>query len=230
MIDHEVMAEFQSQTMDMRRLESIAGLIPKIQHVPGDIVDIGSGSGLTAAFLQRCLSEFGIDKKIHCYDAFPTGEVPIGNCSASVDFSKIPTNAKAGKARLLRTFRGFEMPLPAVHPGWLVDTLPGELPECIAFVHIDVDMYQPTMEALLHTYDRLPGGAICVIDDYGLGFLPCVKRAVNEFLAGKDENIVQTVSGIQGMFVRQRAVPAVEVQAEVEPIEETEAVERDEAS
>lgn len=61
-----------------------------------------------------------------------------------------------------------------------------------SFVHIDVDLYQPTLDCLKFFYAGLvPGGAL-VVDDYGMPSCPGVKKAVDEFMADKSEKIIDS--------------------------------------
>ena len=50
------------------------------------------------------------------------------------------------------------------------------------FVHLDVDIYEPTRFALGFFDDRLVIGGILVIDDYGFATCPGIQRATDEFL------------------------------------------------
>ena len=118
---------------------------------------------------------------------------------------------------LLSNFRRLGLREPSVHAGWFEDTLPGELPESVAFAHIDVgpglggDHFQRTVsDSLEALYPRMPKGAICLLADYcdpsvyerpGFHFprsipfterwhmYPQVKRAADEFLADKPESV-----------------------------------------
>lgn len=51
------------------------------------------------------------------------------------------------------------------------------------FVHLDVDIYAPTLHALRYFRDRLVHGGIIIVDDYNYKSCPGAKKAVQEFLA-----------------------------------------------
>lgn len=51
----------------------------------------------------------------------------------------------------------------------------------VAFVHLDMDMYNPTVYALKNLYGMIISGGIIVLDDYGNWMTPGIKRAVDEF-------------------------------------------------
>lgn len=57
--------------------------------------------------------------------------------------------------------------------------------DCIAFAHIDMDVYEPTKAALDYVWNRLHINGVIVIDDYGNITTRGVKKAVDEFPYGK---------------------------------------------
>ena len=72
--------------------------------------------------------------------------------------------------------------------GNIIETLPSYLtnnPEKkFSLIHIDVDVYEPTILTLKNTWDKIVKGGILILDDYA-----CVEgttRAVDEFFQDKD--------------------------------------------
>lgn len=64
------------------------------------------------------------------------------------------------------------------------------------FVHLDMDIYQPTLFSLDFFDDKLLPGAVIVLDDYGFTSCPGVKKAVDEFLLSHPNyNVVPLLSG-----------------------------------
>lgn len=58
------------------------------------------------------------------------------------------------------------------------------------FLHIDVDMYQPTWDSLNYFYPKLVSNSIIVCDDYGFSqYSDSAKRAVDEFFQDKKEEV-----------------------------------------
>ena len=70
-----------------------------------------------------------------------------------------------------------------------------------SFVHIDVDLYEPTHDSLSFFYERLVPGGIIVCDDYGSEACPGAYKACNDFIADKPEEIVHLTGG-QGVIVK----------------------------
>jgi O-methyltransferase len=84
--------------------------------------------------------------------------------------------------------------------GWIPDVL-DTLPESQwAFVHLDVDLYEPTLGALDYLVPRLAPGAVVVNDDYGSALFPGAGQAWDEFFRGRGLPFVVLDSG-QAVFV-----------------------------
>ena len=73
-----------------------------------------------------------------------------------------------------------------VHKGDVSLALP-HLPESrYRLVHIDTDLYQPTVDCLDYFGDRMSPGGVVVIDDYASRKCPGVPKAVSEYMARTD--------------------------------------------
>ena len=76
-------------------------------------------------------------------------------------------------------------PFVSLHKGWIPEVfgtalIPRE--QKFALVHIDVDLYQPTIDSLRFFYPRMADGGVIVVDDYGSTTFPGAKAAVDEFM------------------------------------------------
>ena len=83
----------------------------------------------------------------------------------------------------------------SIHPGWIPEGFPAAAEKKFCFVHIDVDLHQPTADSIAFFYPRMNTGGIMVFDDYGFRTCPGVKKAVDDFLADKPERIVHQSCG-----------------------------------
>jgi hypothetical protein len=85
--------------------------------------------------------------------------------------------APIGEAR--STLKDF--PDVSFHAGWIPQILP-ELPDRRwAFVHLDLDLYEPTLGSLQYFYPRLSTGGVIICDDYGAPLFPGAHRAWDRF-------------------------------------------------
>ena len=73
-------------------------------------------------------------------------------------------------------------PFPRVDyfPGWIPDAFAADNPLPYRFVHVDVDLYQPTIDSFRYFWPRLLPGGRMVCDDYNWAG---ARRAVEEFCA-----------------------------------------------
>jgi len=68
--------------------------------------------------------------------------------------------------------------------GWIPDSFGEEhAGRAYAFVHLDVDLYEPTKASLEFFYARMPQGGVIVVDDYASATFPGARLAVEEFLS-----------------------------------------------
>lgn len=79
--------------------------------------------------------------------------------------------------------------------GWLPETLSVAAGHRFRFVHIDVDLGQPTTDVLEFFYDRMTPGGIMLFDDYGFVSCPGARTAVDRFFAGRPEPVLEVTAG-----------------------------------
>jgi len=67
--------------------------------------------------------------------------------------------------------------------GWIPERFPEVAQEEFCFVHIDVDLADPTVESLKFFFPRLKRGGWIVLDDYGFKTCPGATHVVKQFVA-----------------------------------------------
>ncbi|MEM8591711.1 MAG: TylF/MycF/NovP-related O-methyltransferase [Pseudomonadota bacterium] len=161
--------------------------------VPGHIVELGCNTGQSAALFQRIIDANDATRELHLYDSFE-GLPDVVSKDGSTVFSK--GEMSVSEREVINNFQSLGLKMPNIHKGWFQDTLPTELPDQIAFAHLDGDLYSSILESLEHVYPRLSPGAVCLIDDYAnldlfgsVDLAPGVKQACDEFLSGKPEKV-----------------------------------------
>lgn len=88
-----------------------------------------------------------------------------------------------------------------VYAGWIPERFLEVAGRQFRLVHIDVDLYQPTLDSLEFFYPRLVEGGVIVMDDYGMLTCPGAKRAADEFAATTGARILHLPTG-QGVLTR----------------------------
>ena len=79
--------------------------------------------------------------------------------------------------------------------GWMPDTFVGLEDKQYAFVHIDVDFYQSTLDCCGYFYTRLTPGGILLFDEYGWPSAHGEKVAADEYFADKPERPIALITG-----------------------------------
>ena len=86
-------------------------------------------------------------------------------------------------------------PNVAYHPGWIPERFSAVTDKTFSFVHIDVDIYQPTKDSIEFFYPRLATGGILMCDDYGFSNCPGATQAIDDFLRDKPEKAIALTDG-----------------------------------
>ena len=63
--------------------------------------------------------------------------------------------------------------------GWFRDTLPTAEIGPLAVLRLDGDLYESTMDALVHLYPTLSVGGYLIVDDYGV--IPACRQAIHDY-------------------------------------------------
>ena len=165
-------------------------LYKSIINLPGQVMEFGvyKGASLIRFATFRDILESSFSRKIIGFDAF----------------GKFPRQKKKEDAKFIRNFEeagGYGIPLEELKKvfahkslanyeligGDIMKTLPlylKEHPELkIALLHIDVDVYKPTLFILKKLYDRVVRRGIIIFDDFST--VGGETKAVDEFLTGK---------------------------------------------
>jgi O-methyltransferase len=100
-----------------------------------------------------------------------------------------------------------EFPASSYHKGWIPERFCDAEDHRFAFVHIDVDLYEPTYESISFFYPRLSPGGLLVCDDYGFTSCPGASEAIDEFLKDKPEKMIALCSG-GGFLIKGTATSA----------------------
>ena len=174
-------------------------LYKSITNLPGDIFELGvyKAASLIRLATFRNLLENDFSRKLVGFDAF--GKFPTENLSLKVDFDFIEHFENEGgdglskkEVEQLMQQKGFQNAL--LNEGNIFDTLPAYLNAYpatkIAFLHLDMDVKEPTTYALEILYDRVVPNGLLVFDDYNA--VAGETDAVDEFLAKHKLKIEKT--------------------------------------
>jgi len=158
-------------------------------HVPGDVAECGCARGLS--FMELCLSfrqdhPDWLGEGFHVFDSFEglsePGEKDRGFDAADADAAQTARNMQPGNFavafELVRENIQRQFPRAELHPGWIPSAFPAVAGRSFSFVHLDVDLYQPTLDSLEYFFPRLAAGGAIITDDYNW---PGARTAFHEF-------------------------------------------------
>lgn len=161
-----------------------------VAKVPGDLAEVGTYRGGSA----RLMAEASEGKKdIHTFDTFE-GLPPVKD----FDAKRFSTGQFATPVDAVRAYLA---PYPKVHiyQGLFPETAGPIKDKTFSFVHLDVDLYQGTIDGLKFFYPRMNKGGAIISHDYSNA--EGVRRAFDEFFADKPEAVFN-LPGTQCLVIK----------------------------
>ena len=161
-------------------------------NIEGAIAELGVYKGNTA----RLISQIKKDKELYLFDTFQG--MPKDKISSN-DSWEDDTHGDTSLASTKTYLQEFDN----------ITFVPGTFPESIqnhndkdfdnktfSFVHLDVDLYQSTLDGLQYFYPRLASGGRIVSHNFNLkdnagGRTPGVKKAFYEYFSGQEYKIIE---------------------------------------
>ena len=170
-------------------------LLKGLKQVPGDLVECGVGRGRFLTIFAFANDFFELDKTVYGFDSFSgfpiASEEDFGtrvkhkekisgwddvememihhvlNHDVDAEGSKSLTQGNSDSVKLIK--------------GYFCDTLGDNLPAKIAFLHLDADLYQSTVDVLNACIPKMASGSVIVFDElHETEKWPGVHKAVEE--------------------------------------------------
>lgn len=173
-------------------------LVRYVRNLEGAMAECGCYEGASAYFMARELP--GIP--LHLFDSFEGLSTPSEIDKPAKD-DQLPW--QEGDLRTsLETLQNnlAEFDNVYIHKGWIPECLNVVAGEKFRFLHIDVDLYQPTYDSLVFFYPRMIPGGIIILDDFGFENCQGAYKATMDFMESKPEMIVHSPTG-QGIIIKE---------------------------
>jgi hypothetical protein len=181
-------------TSDVKRISKLMAhyeLYKRITNLPGAVLEFGvfKGSSFISFCTFREILESPYSRKIIGFDAF--GKFPVQNNDHDNSFISEFEGAaghgiEKGDLKYFMDSKGLKN--YDLVKGDILDTLPEyveENPELkISLLHIDVDVYEPSVVILDTLFDKVVKGGIIILDDYGT--VHGETKAADEFFKNKN--------------------------------------------
>ena len=192
--------------VDATRLRATVALAVAALQVQGDFVELGVFKGGTSILMMRVLDAQRDGRRIFACDSFEglpaadaeqdrPSQAPASGCMSrgrNTCLHNEKTAHLSRKGELSSSLQSFYHNLAhfnvsthrlRVVKGWFSDTLPPAGLQRIAFLRLDGDLYNSTMEGLVHLEPLVAPGGYVYVDDYG-AFRGC-GAAVDQYLASR---------------------------------------------
>ena len=140
----------------------------------GDFAECGVYTGGSAQILCRTATQVG--KKVHLFDSFEGLSAPGPNDGDYWSSGGLAVTEETVHQNLN------EWACFKIHKGWIPDCFENVKQNKFAFLHLDLDLEEPTKASLEFFIPRMATGGLILLDDYGFESCPGVRKAANEFL------------------------------------------------
>lgn len=149
------------------------------QKIGGDIAEVGVYKGGSA----KVLCELKGEKALHLFDTFEGLPEGTEKDEATLSVHQYSEELQSVKNYLEKYKNVF------FYPGLFPATATPVNYKKFSFVHLDVDLYKPTLDSLEFFYSRMNTGGIILSHDYST--LKGVRSAFSEFFAHKPESVLE---------------------------------------
>jgi O-methyltransferase len=170
-------------------------LLRLVADVPGDTAECGVYQGAGSYLICKANVKSTMERTHFMFDSFEGLSPP-----RSEDGSYWRAgDMRAGEAIVLENLE--DCGNTKIMKGWIPSRFAEVADRRFAFVHIDVDLYEPTKDALEFFYPRLSVGGILLCDDFGFTSCPGATRAIEELTARVPEKMIALPDG-GGFFIK----------------------------
>jgi len=176
---------------------NLAQLLCMTAGIDGMVGECGCYKGMTSLLLCHYLRHQDDSFRgggFHVFDSFEGLSVPTPeDVVADGRFGGDPGEFASSLADVRRVLGDF--PDVGFHAGWIPDCFADTPAGRWRLVHVDVDLYQPTADALAFFFPRLAPGGVIVCDDYGFKAWPGARNAVDEYAQARGARLLRLSSG-----------------------------------
>jgi Macrocin-O-methyltransferase (TylF) len=177
---------FGYSMIGLKRMRQLRQCVESVvaDRVPGDLIETGVWRGGASIMMRAVLKSLNVrDRVVWCADSFeglPAPKLEVDKQDRKYDLSGLDYLAVSVE-QVQDNFRRFDLLDEQVRflKGWFRDTLPTAPVSTLSVLRLDGDLYESTMDALVHLYPKLSPGGYVIVDDYHAW--PTCKQAVTEF-------------------------------------------------
>lgn len=187
----------ESGGIDSGRRWMVYQLLRATQGVAGDTAECGVFHGAMSYMICAFAEHAELARTHHAFDSFEGLSDPGALDGRHWRKHDLSVDLASVQQRLARFSR------VRYHKGWIPERFPEVATLTFSFVHVDVDLYEPTRDSIAFFYPRLSEGGILVCDDYGFAICPGATKAIDDYLREKPEKMLALSDG-GGFLVKGR--------------------------
>jgi O-methyltransferase len=179
-------------------LQTVLWAAQQVAAVPGDFVELGVFRGHTTLFVAEYLEFADAPRTWRLYDTFEG--IPEDQLDPEwANKNKAVYEGTFSFEEVRERFAGF--PNIRVIQGRVPEVLHEDMPEQIAFLHMDLNNSAAEIAALDLLFDRIASGGVIVFDDYCWEVSRAQHDAEKAWFAARGLHILPLPTG-QGVFVK----------------------------
>ena len=155
-----------------------------------NFAECGCWSGHSTYIISKILKEYNFKNKFYIFDSFEGGLSDLSQEDESLlqemsdqEVCKQKDYLKSSEKQVRNILKDFEF--IEIFNGWIPKTFHQVEDKKFQFVHLDVDLYEPTRDSLNFFYPKLAQGGVIVCDDYNFSTFPGAKKAWDNFFKDK---------------------------------------------
>jgi hypothetical protein len=177
----------QGNWHSLDRKYTLNQLLKLTLHLTGDLAECGVYKGASAYLM--CQAHSSSKKIVHLFDSFEGLSEP-NHIDGDYWKSGALMTSEESLHHTLSEFENYQ-----TYKGWIPERFMEVSNLMFSFLHIDVDLYKPTLDSLEFFYEHMQAGGIILMDDYGFNTCPGTKSAADEFFSNRNEQIVKLPTG-----------------------------------
>ena len=162
----------------------------KTSNISGDIVECGSGFGISLTIIGNCSNKLKLNKNIYAYDSFSGFPDPTIE-DISQYLPTLRSYDTTNTQHIIENYNHLDLnEFSKKHlnlvPGYFSETIPKTEIKKISFLHLDCDLYDSYKICIEHLIPKLSEKGLVLFDEYEEKKWPGATKAINESLGPFD--------------------------------------------
>ncbi len=164
----------------------------------GDTAECGVYKGASSFLIMQANQKSKLNKIHHIFDSFEGLSAPSNLDGEHWSSGNLSVSEQSVVAMLQPFVKNKDF---ISYKGWIPDKFNEVDGVKFSFVHVDVDLFQPTLDSIEFFYNRIVPGGVFLCDDYGFSTCPGATKAIDDFLINKTEKMIWLPDG-GGFFIK----------------------------